>query len=460
MAGGLALGGLGAAGPLAGDARAAGRGRGYGTAAEPYVPLPAGSGGGPAGSDRVHVLQVGPREADTVLVLVPGMFGAANDFRLMARDLVAAVPGLQVWAFDRREENLADRSGFATADPAAYYLDGHYRSLDPAASGYVAGWGLGRTLEDLRTVVRAARAGGRRRVVLGGHSWGATTALAYAAWDFDGRPGYRDVTALAVLDGGVLGAFEGTGAPVQDSPEEVRQRLAAIDGGAVFDLTLSAVGLGSRAESTQIWYQLAGWYAHTDPEGRSVLQPRMPDALRPPDPVTNAALLGTLVDASFGWPNDISVHSGHLADGDGGGAGSGAGSGAVRGWVDDGITPIGRVATAYAGPVPAVWEWYWPARLSVDLDVTDAYADTGLARSLGLRLLHGAGLDVPLYAFQTSYSHGTVVSAARKVVSGSRVPYAVYESDEGMNHLDPLFAATERNAATRSLAAFLRRVRR
>jgi hypothetical protein len=52
------------------------------------------------------------------------------------------------------------------------------------------------------------------------------------------------------------------------------------------------------------------------------------------------------------------------------------------------------------------------------------------------------------------------VSAARKVVAGSRVPYAVYESDEGMNHLDPLFAATERNTATRSLAAFLRGVRR
>ncbi|MPY64504.1 alpha/beta fold hydrolase [Streptomyces spongiae] len=469
IAGGLALGGLGTAGPLTGDARAAehgsgnGSGNGYGsgsgsasgngTAAEPYVPyvpIPTGSGGGPAGSDRVHVLQVGPRDAGTVLVLVPGMFGAANDFRLVARDLVAAVPGLQVWAFDRREENLSDRTGFATADPAAYYLDGHYRSLDPAASGWAAGWGLRLTLEDLRTVVRAAGAGGRRRVALGGHSWGATTALAYAAWDFDGRPGHRDLAALAVLDGGVLGAFEGTGAPVQDSPEEVRERLAAIDGGAVFDMTLSGVGLGSRAESTQIWYQLVGWYAHTDPEGRSVLQPRLPDALRPPYPLTNAALLGTLVDAGFGWPNDISVHSGHLTD-----------SGEVRGWVDDGITPIGRVATAYAGgPVPAVWEWYWPARLSVDLDVTDAYADTELARSLGLRLWHGAGLDVPLYAFETSYAHGTIVTAARKVVSGSRVPYAVYESDEGMNHLDPLFAATDHNTATHSLAAFLGRVRR
>ncbi|MCD9878726.1 alpha/beta fold hydrolase [Streptomyces guryensis] len=412
---------------------------------EPYVPLAVGPGGGPAGSDRVHVLKVGPDAAQTVLVLVPGMFGAANDFRLLARDLVAALPGVQIWAFDRREENLADRTGFATADPAAYYLDGHYRSLDPADAGFAARWGLARTVTDLRTVVRAAAGGGRRRVVLGGHSWGATTAMAYAAWDFDGSPGHRGLSALVLVDGGVRGAFEGTGEPVHNSPEEVHERLAAIDGGAVFDLTLSGVGLGSRAESTQIWYQLAGWYAHRDPEGRSVLQPRMPDALRPPQPVTNAGLLGTLVDASFGWPNDISVHSGHLAA-----------SGEVRDWVDKGITPVARVASAYAGgPEPAVWQWYWPARLSVDLDVTDPYTDTDLAHSLGLRLRHASALDIPLYAFQTSYAKGTIVSSAQEVVANSRIPYAAYETDNGMNHLDPLFAAAPHNPLTRTLAPFL-----
>ncbi|MEU1183260.1 alpha/beta hydrolase [Streptomyces sp. NPDC005820] len=423
---------------------AAGAATGAGTA-EPYVPIAVGAGGGPAGSDRVHVLKVGPDTAHTVLVLVPGMFGAANDFRLLARDLVAQLPGVQVWAFDRREENLADRSGFVTADPAAYYLDGHYRSLDPDAAAFAGHWGLARTLSDLRTVVLAAAGGGRRRVVLGGHSWGATTALAYAAWDFDGSPGYDGLSGLVLVDGGVRGAFAGNGDPVENSPEQVKERLAAIDGGAVFDLTLSAVGLGSRAESTQIWYQLAGWYAHRDPCGPSVLQPRMPDALRPPVPVTNAGLLGVLVDTGFGWPNDISVHSGHLAD-----------SGDVRGWVDTGITPISRVATAYAGgPEPAVWEWYWPARLSVDLDVTDAYADTDLTRSLGLRLSHCGGLDIPLFVFQTSYAQGTIESAAREVVANSRIPYAVYETDNGMNHLDPLFAAPERNTLTASLPSFL-----
>ncbi|MFF4258797.1 alpha/beta hydrolase [Streptomyces sp. NPDC001663] len=437
MAGGLVL-------ASASGGVAVGAGRSHVAGWEPYVPLGVGSGGGPVGTDRVHVLKVGPDTARTVLVLVPGMFGAAGDFRLLGRDLVEAVPGVQVWAFDRREENLADRSGFAAPDAVGYYLDGHYRSQDPAASAFAARWGLARTLEDLRTVVRAAGQGGRR-VVLGGHSWGATTAMTYAAWDFDGRPGYRDLAGLVVIDGGVRGAFDGTGEPVQDSPEEVRERLADIDGGAVFDMTLSAVGLGSRAESTQIWYQLAGRFAHRDPDGGSVLQPRMPDALRPPQPVTNAGLLGTLVDAGFGWPNDISVHSGHLAD-----------SGDLRGWVDTGITPIARVAAAYAGgPQPAVWEWYWPARLSVDLDVADAYAETDLTRTLGLRLRHAADLDTPLYAFQTSYAKGTIVSAAREVAHNSRIPYATYQTDNGMNHLDPLFAAPAHNTLTRTLAPFL-----
>ncbi|WP_329223405.1 lysophospholipase [Streptomyces sp. NBC_01485] len=454
------VGGLALASALTGPAataaaaatRAAGAGNRRGAVGpEPYVPVAVGAGGGPAGTDRVHVLKIGPDTAQTVLVLVPGMFGAAGDFRLMARDLVAAVPGVQVWAFDRREENLADRSGFATPDPAGYYLDGHYRSQDPAASAYAAGWGLTRTLDDLDTVVRTAACGGRRRVVLGGHSWGATTAMTYAAWDFDGRPGYRGLSALVLVDGGVRGAFKGTGQPVSDSPEEVRERLAAIDGGAVFDMTLSGVGLGSRAESTQIWYQLAGWYAHHDPAGRSVLQPRLPDALRPPSPVTNAGLLGTLVDVGFGWPNDISVHSGRLADADAGG---------VRGWVDTGITPMSRVAAAYAGgPQPAVWEWYWPSRLSVDLDVADPYADTGLARSLGLRLWHAGALDTPLYAFQTSYAKGAIASGARDVVANSRIPYGTYATDDGMTHLDPLFADTPHNTLTRTLAPFLTALR-
>jgi len=412
--------------------------------AEPYVAFPTTPGGGPLGSDQVHALQIGDPAAGTVLVLIGGQFGAANDFRLLARDLVAAVPGVQVWALDRREENLADRAGFATPDPLAYYLDGHYRTQDQAASGYMANWGLPQTLSDVRTVVRAASCGGRRKVILGGHSWGATTAAAYAAWDFDGHPGYRDLAGLVFLDGGVLGAFDGGGEPFDNSPANVAKRLAAISGGAVFDMSLAAVGVGTRSESTQIWYQLAGWYAHVDPHGTSVLQPRLPEKLRPSTTITNAALLGLLADQSFEWPNDISVHSGTFSP--------------TGDWTDTGITPISRLAAAYAGPEPTVWQWYWPARLTVDLSATDLYADTDVTRSLGLRLHHTTAIDTPLYAFQTSAYKGTAVTAAQKLAAQSRIPFTSFETDTTMNHLDPLFAQTSKNTATRSLAAFVKRL--
>jgi len=91
----------------------------------------------------------------------------------------------------------------------------------------------------------------------------------------------------------------------------------------------------------------------------------------------------------------------------------------------------------------------------VDLDVADACTVTELTRSLGLLLHHATALDTPLYAFQTSYAKGTVVSAAREVVADSRIPYGVYETDNGMNHLDPLFAAPPHNTLTSTLVPFL-----
>ena len=56
-------------------------------------------------------------------------------------------------------------------------------------------WGLKLALEDLRAVVKRARRGGRK-VILGGHSLGASMAVAYAAWDFK-RPRRASATSPA-----------------------------------------------------------------------------------------------------------------------------------------------------------------------------------------------------------------------------------------------------------------------
>ena len=59
--------------------------------------------------------------------LVPGFVSGSGDFTLVARELVKRVPGLQVWAEDRRSNALEDTSMFqpgTSADEAYdYYLD-------------------------------------------------------------------------------------------------------------------------------------------------------------------------------------------------------------------------------------------------------------------------------------------------------------------------------------------------
>ena len=95
--------------------------------ADTYTSVKGTNAPGPSSLDRSYVLKVGPSSAKRVLVLVPGTFGGAGDFRLVARDIVKRVPGLQVWAWDRRTNALEDTSVFAKGNPDeafAYYLNG------------------------------------------------------------------------------------------------------------------------------------------------------------------------------------------------------------------------------------------------------------------------------------------------------------------------------------------------
>ena len=96
-------------------------------AAADVVTVRGASGPGPERYDRVTVERFGPRSARRVLVLVPGLGGGAGDFALLGPELVRRVPGLQVWALDRRSQALEDTRGFDTGDPDRardYYLGG------------------------------------------------------------------------------------------------------------------------------------------------------------------------------------------------------------------------------------------------------------------------------------------------------------------------------------------------
>ena len=410
-----------------------------------YVPMKAPPGPGPAKYDRVFVKQLGPRGADTVLVLVPGTNGGAGGIVPVARDIVRRVGGMQVWIVDRRQQAFEDTSVFATRDPQRvqdYYMGFRYRRVAGEDARYVANWGLKLQLKDLRSVIRRARAGGRR-VLLGGHSAGASTAVAYAAWDFGGRPGYRDLDGLVLIDGGLLGSFSGA------NLARARRELADIRSGNVF-LDLLGVGL---PEINAIFAQVGALWAYARPDEPSVLQqfPLLPDFLKPPMRATNEAAFGFAFDESTS-PDALSLI--HVR------AGQLAASGDPRGWQDGEITPIRRHARIYAADRPNATEWYYPRRLLLDFDAASRLRQTPAARFLGLRLMHGRRIDTPVYAYSTDLTEGRVARGARRLVAFSRVPRSRVVDDRNASHLDPLSAAPGTNRFLKTVVPFLRRAAR
>jgi hypothetical protein len=407
-----------------------------------YVPMKAPPGPGPAKYDRVFVKQLGPRSASTVLVLVPGTNGGAGGIVPVARDIVRRVPRLQVWIVDRREQALEDTSVFETGDPQRaqdYYLGFQYKRVAGEDAKFAAEWGLKLQLSDLRSVVRRAARGGRR-VILGGHSAGASTAVAYAAWDFGGRPGYRDLVGLVLIDGGLLGSFKSA------NLARARSELADIRSGRVF---LDILGLGL-PEINGIFTEVGALWAYARPDDPSVLQqyPLLPDFVKPSVRVTNEALFGYAFDetTSPDLLDIIHIRAGGLAE-----------TGDPRPWQDGELTPIRRHARAWAAESPNATEWYYPRRLLLDIDAASPLRQTPAARFLDLRLTHGRRIDVPLYAYSTDLTEGRVARGARRLVALSRIGNSRVVDDRNAAHLDPLSAAPGTNRFLKTVVPFLRR---
>ncbi len=151
-------------------------------------------------------------QARAVLVLMPGFLGGAANFDRLARGLVAKDPSFEVWAVDRRSNGLEEHSVLQEAlkkrDPKlawAYHIrdagkQGGFMVKQPKDLKFMGFWGLETHLEDLRRVVRLARTYGKK-VILGGHSLGAVMVSLYAGWDFAGQAGYADIDSLLLLDG-------------------------------------------------------------------------------------------------------------------------------------------------------------------------------------------------------------------------------------------------------------------
>ncbi len=413
-------------------------------AAEPYRAMKAAPGAGPAKYDKVFVQRFGSSKAKRVLVLVPGFLGGAGDFRLIARDIVKRVPGLQVWAFDRRSQAFEDTSGFRSGDPAkadAFYLGLKYKRVVGKDVPYVGQWGLKQSLEDLRRVVRKARAGGRRKVILGGHSLGASTTVAYAAWDFNGRPGYKDLSGMVLIDGGLLGTFSNA------SLARARAGLKEIREGAVFS---DLLGLGI-PEAAGFFAEVAALYARKQPNAPSPLHnnPVIPAPFKAPVQPTNEGALGFAFDGDTS-PKGlelIRVNAGRLAT-----------TGTPRRWIDGELTPIQRFATVFGSESPNANEWYFPRRLTLDVDGVSSLRQTPVTRLLGLRARHASKINIPLYAFETDLTNGRVIRGAKRLRKRAKgIKVYTFVKDTKQSHLDPLVAAPRRNNFLKTVVPFLKK---
>ena len=180
-----------------------------------------------------HSLASAVGAPDAILILVPGFEGGAGNFRILAQNLLlrAQTAGfsLEVWAYDRRSNQLEDLAGLDVAEHYAsplVALDWLYGgelglTLHPTLSRrgvfydtqadvpFIAQWTSLVFSRDIDAIVTAAQAAAvNQNVFLGGHSAGTGFTARYAATDFNltgvgpADPGYAKLRGLVLLEGG------------------------------------------------------------------------------------------------------------------------------------------------------------------------------------------------------------------------------------------------------------------
>lgn len=410
---------------------------------------------GPNTYDRTTVTQYGPSSAKTVLVLIPGTQGGAGNFSLIGPELASRVKGLQVWAWDRRESAIEDHKGLkgSALNARRYYLDSIVdSSITPRHTppntkdlGFAREWGWRTQFEDLRRVIARAKKGGRK-VILGGHSLGASMADGYAAWDFNGRPGYKDLVGVMNIDGGLFGP-PNPSAPTLDAAA-AEKNLADY---ATADPFLDLLGLGI-PWVTGAFSAIGGKAAAEAPDAPSIFADfaLLPPAFKPPVPSTNEGQFGYALDASTSPESLALIHvrAGRL--------------GPDGRWIDGEVSTMERVAKMFSAD-PDGAEWFFPRRMSID-SAAASQSLNGLspaAKVYGLRVQHARKVDVPLYAIQTSLSQGRVKAAAERWAKGSKIGtkrLTVVDASKTMSHLDPLTAVPSKSVFMRTAVPWLKKL--
>jgi pimeloyl-ACP methyl ester carboxylesterase len=419
------------------------------------------SPGTPANLNVVGVLKTGNPKARNVLVLNPGTSASAAYFEPLARTIVKRLPGWQVWAVERRENFLEDQSELnlfkqgkvSPTDFFNYYLGylsdpsitNHVHNVPDSAVPFARQWGMNTEINDLRVVVKAAARGGRN-VAMGGHSLGGSITTAYATWDFNGRPGGRDLSGLVLIDG--------ASSPTAVTADQAQTSLNNLQTSTPW---LSFGGIP--APLAGLFGTVGSSLTKADPNSPSIFAtwPLLPSNLKSPPGInpTNESGFGYDTDAKTSPSSLIAaqVHSGQFAA-----------SGDPRGWDRAGnITPIQRWASMFSG-----WglqnldgtAWYHPLRLTIDSGAVGDGLPNPAQSVLDVHSTDATKLRkrLKIYAFAAALGNTRVLDAAKALAAEARIPrrnLKLVNRASTYAHNDPNAAAPKVNAFLKRLIPFL-----
>jgi pimeloyl-ACP methyl ester carboxylesterase len=425
------------------------------------------SPGTPTRYDKVGVVKVGPPTAKNVLVIEPGTSAGGAYFVPLAKWITSSTKGWQVWSVERRENLLEDQSelnlakrGKVKSGPLFDYYLGylsnpaikrHFQSIPDSSVQYAKRWGMRVAVGDLHRVIGAAhKLGGK--IVLGGHSLGGSVVTAYATWNFNGRPGARDLAGLIYIDGG--------SGPAQ-SAAQATSALTTLDAPTT-PPWLSFGGIP--APFAGLFNATGSLGALIAPDARSLGQQftLLPAQLKPPVPATNIGQYGYALNVGTS-PASLVAAQAHLGKGL-----STASTNGLHAWNGSGaLTPIRRFATMFSGfginNIDGT-EWYFPQRLTDDT----AAVGNGLAnpaqKILNVRATMGRRLprSLRIYAFGAALGGPRVLHAARALAKQSGIPMrnlTLINRRRTYAHNDPA-GAFPNNVFFRHLMPFLKTVAR
>ncbi|HXD54571.1 MAG TPA: hypothetical protein VN618_07435 [Solirubrobacteraceae bacterium] len=413
--------------------------------------------------NRVGVIKVGRRTAKNVLVFVPGTSGGAAYIVPFAKSLAQRLGDWQVWSVERRENLLEDqsllrkaKSGKATPAEVFHYYLGYlteagepkpHMTLIPSETvSFAREWGMNVAVEDLHTVIEAAKAQGGK-VVLAGHSLGGSVVTAYATWDFAGTPGADGLSGLVYDDGG--------SSPTPVTKEKAEEELTKLSKGSPW---LAFGGIGS--PYLGLFSSLGAQSTVQAPEEASLAESfaLLPANLKPKNekgeliPVTNEAEFGYGVNVGSSPPSLIAaqVHAGA-------GLEAAAKEDGLVGWDGTGaISPLRRYAEMLAGTDTKQAdgdEWYFPERLTIDTGAVAEGNSNPAQEVLGEKAIHGHELPAAMKILAISSEldkafGGSVLTSAEVLAAQSGIPaenLTLIDRESEYAHNDPAAAEPEGN---------------